>query len=175
MAAWSELRVVDPEASSSEVRFVAQLRQQLQLIHFGLGPLLTVETQSSSPLTQLELLSCLWTRLPGQNVLQLNLEQTDVLHPLFVVEVTLAQDGQLDPDLLAQQGSLIVAVQQLFAQGVPLSDHLEFHGQIRDIAGGEDPVGGAVNRDLQGLVGEGGLAQHKKHDTSLDVYFKLKM
>lgn len=47
--------------------------------------------------------------------------------------------------------------------------------QIRDIAGGEDPVGGAVNRDLQGLVGEGGLAQHKKHDTSLDVYFKLKM
>lgn len=38
-------RVVDPETSSSEVRFVAQLRQQLQLLHFGLGPLLTVETE----------------------------------------------------------------------------------------------------------------------------------
>ena len=44
--------------------------------------------------------------------------------------------------------------------------------QIRVVAGREDPVGGAVNRDLQGFLR--GLAQHKKYDPSLEKYFKLK-
>lgn len=57
--------------------------------------------------------------------LQLHLEQADVLHPLAVVEVSLAQDGLLDPDFLIQQGPLIVVAEQLFAQTVPLSDDLQ--------------------------------------------------
>lgn len=56
--------------------------------------------------------------------LDLELEQPDVLHALAVVEVTLTEDGLLDPDLLIQQRSLVVAPQQLFGQVVPLSYHL---------------------------------------------------
>ncbi len=43
--------------------------------------------------------------------------------------------------------------------------------QIRDVAGGKDPVKGAVNGDPQGFWG--GLAQHKKHDPSREKLFKL--
>lgn len=57
--------------------------------------------------------------------LDLQLEEADVFHPLVVVEVPLAQDRLLNPDLLIQQRTLIVAVEKLLAQVVPLSDHLE--------------------------------------------------
>lgn len=40
---------------------------------------------------------------------QLQFEEADVLHPLVVVEVPLAQDGLLDPDLLVQKCPFIVA------------------------------------------------------------------
>lgn len=54
----------------------------------------------------------------------LELEQPDVLHALAVVEVPFTEDGLLDPDLLVQQRSLVVAPQQLFGQVVPLPYHL---------------------------------------------------
>lgn len=57
--------------------------------------------------------------------LDLQLEQADVFDPLLVVKVPLAQDWLLDSDLLIQQCTLVIAMQQLLAQAVPLSDHLE--------------------------------------------------
>lgn len=57
--------------------------------------------------------------------LDLQLEQADVFDPLLVVKVPLAQDWLLDSDLLIQQCTLVIAMQQLLAQAVPLSDHLK--------------------------------------------------
>lgn len=57
--------------------------------------------------------------------LDLLLEQVDVLHPLFVVEVAFTQDGLLDLHLLIEELSLLVAVKQLLGQVVPLSAHLQ--------------------------------------------------
>lgn len=56
--------------------------------------------------------------------LNLQFEQVDVFHPLFVVEVTFAQDRLLDLDLLIQKLPLLAAAKQLLGQVVPLSAHL---------------------------------------------------
>ncbi len=57
--------------------------------------------------------------------LDLQLEQTDVFHSLVVVEVSFAQDGLLDADLLIEQRTFIITAKQLLAQTVTLSDQLE--------------------------------------------------
>lgn len=56
--------------------------------------------------------------------LNLQFEQVDVFHPLFVVEVTFTQDRLLDLDLLIQKLPLLAAVKQLLGQVVPLSADL---------------------------------------------------
>lgn len=55
----------------------------------------------------------------------LQLQQVDVLQPLVVVEVPPAEDGLLDPDLLIEQSTFIITLQQLFAETIPLSDDLK--------------------------------------------------
>lgn len=56
--------------------------------------------------------------------LDLQFEQVDVFHPLFVVEVTFTQDRLLDLDLLIQKLPLLSAAKQLLGQVVPLSANL---------------------------------------------------
>lgn len=75
--------------------------------------------------------------------LDLQFEQVDVFHPLFVVEVTFTQDWLLDLDLLIQKFLFLAAVKQLLGQVVPLSGHL-----FKQVIGGESSRFFSVHQNL---------------------------
>lgn len=87
----SSHRVVDPEASSGEVRFAAQLGQRFQLLDLGLGPLLTDKQQrnpSESEHNYNLLLQC--TLISNTQRYNDDVKQTSALPvKLFLTEVLL--------------------------------------------------------------------------------------
>lgn len=84
------------------------------------------ETTNSSVLPQFPCVggSPVLNALLASESLDLQFEQVDVLQPLVVVEVALAEDWLLDPDLLKQQSTFIISLQQLFPKAVSLSYYL---------------------------------------------------
>lgn len=72
---------------------------------------------------------------PGKNplfpakLLDLQFENSHVLHPLVVLALTLIQHGLLDLDLLIEQSQLIIAPDKLGPQDVSLTDDLERWGR----------------------------------------------